>query len=59
MRVVFNDGLNKMLGIYNENGVINVQALSQIKQYDYFNLTAAGRVLSLDIHFEVIQNIMK
>ena len=54
MRVVFNDGLNKMNGIYNENGVINVQALSQIKQYDYFNLTAAGRVQSLDIHFEVI-----
>ena len=59
MRVVYNDMLNKMLGIYNEKGAIEVKVLSQAKQYDYLNLTAAGRVLGLDKHFEIIQNVMK
>lgn len=29
MRVVYNESLNKMVGIYNEKGVINVQALTK------------------------------
>lgn len=58
-RVVFNDSINKIPGVYNEKGIVAVQSLTKVQPYDYLNLTAAGRVLSLDQHFEVIQNVFK
>ena len=33
--------------------------MTKTQQYDFLNLTAAGRVNQLDKHFEVIQNVMK
>lgn len=58
-RVVFNDSINKIPGVYNEKGIVAVQSLTKVQPYDYLNLTAAGRVQSLDQHFEVIQNAFK
>jgi len=58
-RVTFNDGINKIPGIYNEKGIVAFQAITKVQTYDFLNLTAAGRVLSLDKHFEVIQSAFK
>jgi hypothetical protein len=58
-RVTFNDGINKIPGIYNEKGIVAFQAITKVQTYDFLNLTAVGRVLSLDKHFEVIQNAFK
>ena len=58
-RVTFNDSVNKIPGIYNEKGIVAVQSITKVQSYDFLNLTAAGRVQSLDKHFEVIQNAFK
>ena len=58
-RVVFNDSINKIPGVYNEMGIIAVQPITKVSTYDFLNLTAAGRSLNLDKHFEVIQNVFK
>ena len=58
-RVVFNDSINKIPGVYNEMGIIAVQPITKVSTYDFLNLTAAGRALNLDKHFEVIQNVFK
>jgi hypothetical protein len=58
-RVVFNDSINKIPGVYNEKGIISLQSLTKTQSYDYLNLTATGRALSLDQHFDVIQNAFK
>jgi hypothetical protein len=46
-------------GLYNERGRITVSEAEPVQAFDIFNLTAAGRVRSLDTHFEVVQAIMK
>ena len=53
-RVVFNELLAKVPGLYNEKGTIEVQVMSNVQSYEIFNLTAAKRVINLEKHFEAI-----
>ena len=53
-RVVFNDSVNKIPGLYNEKGIVAVQSLTKVVPYDFLNLTASGRAISLDLHFEFL-----
>lgn len=53
-RAVYNQTMTKIPGLYNERGNINVQVVSNVENYDLFNLTAAERVTNLEKHFEVI-----
>ena len=58
-RVVFNELLAKVPGLYNEKGTIDVQVMSNVQSYEIFNLTAAKRVINLEKHFEAIQTVFK
>jgi hypothetical protein len=50
---VFNDGVNKIPGLYNDKSFIDFKILSGAnEQFDIFNLTAAGRVKNLERHFD-------
>ena len=47
-RVQYNDTIQKIPGLYNEKGRVEVQVINDVLPYDILNLTAAGRVQNLE-----------
>ena len=57
-RVLFNEQVQKIPGLYNEKGNFQISQ-KDLEAYDILNLTSAGRVQSMDKHFDVIQSVFK
>jgi hypothetical protein len=59
-RVVFNDSISKVPGLYNEHGSFNILIECPSEQgQGLFNLTGARRVANMEKQFELVSTVMK
>ena len=62
-RVIYNEGVNKIPGLYNPEGKVVAQVTaadhSQQAAYDLLNLNSNARTQALQDQFELIESIMK
>jgi hypothetical protein len=54
-RITFNEHLARVPGLYNENAKVEIEAISQNDQFDFFNLTVQERTNNLNQHFLLIK----
>lgn len=61
--MIYNEGVNKIPGLYNPEGKVAVQVTAadhgQQAAYDLLNLTSNARTQALQDQFELIENTMK
>jgi len=58
-RAIYNEGVNKIPGVYNTEGKIDIKTEEPIKYYDFTNLNAQARTQAMQDQFEVIEDILK
>lgn len=50
-RVIFNEKVARLPGLYNEHAKVDIVPLQTVDPYDFFNLNAVDRTNYLDAHF--------
>lgn len=57
--MIYNDGVNKIPGLYNEQGKAVVEVHNPIPNYDFLNLNPNVRTSAMHDHFTFVEEILK
>jgi DNA polymerase alpha subunit B len=58
-RVVFNEQIARVPGLYNAQAKVDIAPLQTVDPYDFFNLNAVERTNCLNAHFQILKERLR